>query len=236
MADASFVSVDQLSNNRAIADWCQDLAWRIAVHYPLSTGNFVANVDKDSESHVPSADVSNLSISPMFNMGARGNSVQHKEKFENVPEDLQPIEACDDAGFKRNVSLGHFFVAIHDIQMAGFGCTNSCRENDHRSEPKGAIRGNTKIAPRMRFALTNACFALFLAMGNERQPKETSTPKSLACLVEETPKPFSCQPEHTVRAMPRVVATNPRRQINFELPKRVEQLDGWLAESVHNLS
>ena len=85
--------------------------------------------------------------------------MQHKEKFENVPEDLQPIEACDDAGFKRNVSLGHFFVAIHDIQMAGFGCTNSCREyshlrNDHRSEPKGAIRGNTKFGPVLEVKVT----------------------------------------------------------------------------------
>ena len=44
--------------------------------------------------------------------------------------------------------------------------------------------------PRMRLALINARFALFLAMGTERLPKETSTPKSLARLVEEIPKPF----------------------------------------------
>ena len=61
----------------------------------------------------------------------------------------------------------------------------------------------------MRLALTNARFALILAMGTERLPKETSTLKSLACRVEEIPKPFSCHPEHTVRAMPHVVATNP---------------------------
>ena len=35
------------------------------------------------------------------------------------------------------------------------------------------------------------------------------------------------------------MATNPHfsgLQIDFELAKRVEQLDGWLAESAHNLS
>ena len=74
--------------------------WRIGVKNLLSessfsTGNPVAKVDNDSESQVPSADVSNLAISPMFNMGARRNSVQqHKEKFENLPEDLRVTEAC----------------------------------------------------------------------------------------------------------------------------------------------
>ena len=82
----------------------------------------------------------------MFNMGARGNSVQqHKEKFENFAEDLQRIKACDDAGFVRHVSLGQFSVTIHDMQLAGCCCTNS--RNDHRSETEGAIRGNTKIGP-----------------------------------------------------------------------------------------
>ena len=92
--------------------------------------------------------------------------------------------------------------------------------------------GKAQNAPCSR---PNARFALFLAVGTERPPKETPTLKSLACLVEEIPKPFSCHPEHTVRAMPRVVAhesTFRGRKIDFELPKRVEQLDGWLAESV----
>ena len=93
--------------------------------------------------------------------------------------------------------------------------------------------------PRVRLALIKARYALFLAMGTERPPEDTSTPESRACLVEEIPKPFSCQPEHTVRAMPRVVAMKRHfegdRSI-FELPKRVEHFNRWLAESVHNLS
>ena len=43
----------------------------------------VANVDNDSQSGVPSADVSNFTTPPMFNMGAARNSVQqYKETFE----------------------------------------------------------------------------------------------------------------------------------------------------------
>ena len=73
---------------------------------------------------------------------------QHQEKFENLPVDLQLSKACDDAGFLRNVSFGHLFVTMHEIHLAGFGCTTSCREyshprNDFRSEPKGAVQTNT---------------------------------------------------------------------------------------------
>ena len=73
-----------------------------AAHPPRSTGNPVAIVDNDSESQVPSADLSKLTKPPMFNVGAARNSVQqHKEKFENLAEDLHLIKACDDAGWKK---------------------------------------------------------------------------------------------------------------------------------------
>ena len=51
---------------------------------------------------------------------------------------------------------------------------------------------------------------------------ETSTPRSRACSPVEIPKSFSCQPEHTVRAMPRVVATKPHfdgDKLTLSLPR-----------------
>ena len=73
-------------------------------------------------------------------------------KIENRPEDLRVPEACNDAYFIRNVSLRHFFVAFHDIQLTGIDCTISCREEtfppeEERSKPRGFIRGNTRIGP-----------------------------------------------------------------------------------------
>ena len=70
-----------------------------------------------------------------------------RRKSQNLPEDLRLIKACDDPGSRE---MSH--LTNHDIQLAGVCCTNSCREyshprNDHRSEPKEAIRGNTKIGP-----------------------------------------------------------------------------------------
>ena len=95
---SSIMPVHQLRINGATADWCQDLAQRIAAHSPRGTGNPGANVDNDSESRVPSADLWNLTKPPMFNVGARGNSVQqHEEKFETLAENLQLIGARDDA-------------------------------------------------------------------------------------------------------------------------------------------
>ena len=47
------VSVNQLSIYGVIADWCQNLAQRIAAHSSLSTGYPVANVDNDPASQVP---------------------------------------------------------------------------------------------------------------------------------------------------------------------------------------
>ena len=76
------MSVHQLRIYGATADWCQDLAQRIAAHSPLCTGNPIANVDNDSESQVPSVYLSNLTKPPMFNVGVARNSVQqHEEKF-----------------------------------------------------------------------------------------------------------------------------------------------------------
>ena len=93
------ISVNQLSVYGAVADGCQELAQRSQIIL-LSTGNPVAKVNNDSESQIPSADVSNLTKSPVFNLGARANSMQqYDEDFENLPEDLRLAEACDDAGF-----------------------------------------------------------------------------------------------------------------------------------------
>ena len=154
------VCVNQVSTCGAIADWCQDLAQRIAAHSPLSAGTPLQMwiMTQSLKSHPRTYRTS--PTHQCSNMGARRNSVhQHKEKFENPPEDLQLITACDDAGFIGKVSPGQFFTTIHAAQLAGFGGTNPRREyshrrNDQRSEPKGAIRGNTKVGPVLEVMVT----------------------------------------------------------------------------------
>ena len=126
-----------------------------------STGKLVAEVNDESESKVEPSVVSILPNSLVINVPVLGNLVrQHKETFENFPEDIRVSKACDDAGFVRVVSRGQYFVTIHDIELAGFGCAGSCGENtsrrgDERSKPKGWIRGNTKNAPVLEVKVTN---------------------------------------------------------------------------------
>ena len=84
---------------------------------------------------------------------------QHEEKFENLPEDFQLTKVCGGGSFKRNVSRGQFFITIPDVQMAGYSSTSSCREythprSDNRSQPKGFVRGNTKIGPELEIKTT----------------------------------------------------------------------------------
>ena len=40
---------------------------------------------------------------------------QHRENFENFPEDVGVSKASDDAGFIRKVSLEQCFVTNHDF-------------------------------------------------------------------------------------------------------------------------
>ena len=53
---------------------------------------------------------------------------QHKERFENLPEDIRVRKASADAVFVGKVSPGQYFLSIRDIELEGFGCAGSCRE------------------------------------------------------------------------------------------------------------
>ena len=142
-------SVDQFSIHGAIADWCQDLAQRIAAHFPQSTRTPVAKVENDPASQVPSEDVSSQPKGPLEPEETWcDNTTRNSEIFQKIY--LPLTKACDDPGFMRNVSEGPFFMTIPDVHLEGYGPTSSCREytyprNDDRSQPKGFFRSNTKI-------------------------------------------------------------------------------------------
>ena len=144
-------SVRQLSICGAVSDWCKELAHQISDPSSSSTGKLVADVNDESESKVVPTAVSILTNSPFINVPVQGNVMrQHKERFENLPEDIRVSKTGDDAGFIRKVSREQYFVTIHHIALAGFGYAGSCREflsprDDQRSKLKGWIRGNTKL-------------------------------------------------------------------------------------------
>ena len=61
---------------------------------------------------------------------------------------------CQDAGFTKTVTKGHFFVTRSAVSLEELGITSSCREYTHhfdefKSYPKGIIGNNTKIGPAL---------------------------------------------------------------------------------------
>ena len=64
----------------------------------------------------------------------------------------------------RNVSQGQFFFYNSSCSCGRiYGSTSSCREytyhrSDERSQPKGSIRGNTKIGQVLEVMVTKRCY------------------------------------------------------------------------------
>ena len=82
---------------------------------------------------------------------------KHKERVENFPQPDQLIKVCTDAGFLTTVGVGQYFMTKDTSQ---FTDAVACREytfprDEDTSEPKGWIRGNTKIGPILE--VTTCC-------------------------------------------------------------------------------
>ena len=59
----------------------------------------------------------------------QGNLLQqYRRTFWKLPDDIQVIKTCTDAGFMKTVSEGQYFVTIHDVEMAKLGCPGLCRK------------------------------------------------------------------------------------------------------------
>ena len=67
---------------------------------------------------------------------------------------------CTDAGFLTTVEIGQYFMTKDTEEFSQFTDSVACREDtlprdDNLSEPKGSIRGNTKIGPVLE--VTTCC-------------------------------------------------------------------------------
>ena len=62
------------------------------------------------------------------------------------------IKICTDARFLKTVEVGQYFMGKHTDEFSQFTESVTCREyilprNEKSTDPKGWIRGNTKIGP-----------------------------------------------------------------------------------------
>ena len=77
---------------------------------------------------------------------------KYQERLERLSQQNRVIKFCTDAGFLTTVEVGQYFMTTDTEEFSQFAEPVACRENtlprdEKISEPKGWIRGNTKIGP-----------------------------------------------------------------------------------------
>ena len=77
---------------------------------------------------------------------------KYKERVERLSQQNRVIKICSDAGFLTTVEVGQYFMPKDTVDFSQFTEPVACREytlprDEKSSDPKGWIRGNTKIGP-----------------------------------------------------------------------------------------
>ena len=77
---------------------------------------------------------------------------KYQERVEDLSQQNSVIGFCTDAGFLTTVDVGQYFMTKDTEEFSQFTESVACREytlprDEKSSDPKGWIRGNTKIRP-----------------------------------------------------------------------------------------
>ena len=77
---------------------------------------------------------------------------RYRERIEKLSQQDRVSKFCTDAGFLTTVEVGQYFMTKDTEEFSQFTDSVACREytlprDERLTEPKGWIRGNTKIGP-----------------------------------------------------------------------------------------
>ena len=141
----TIVSVNQLSLYGVVADMCEEYE---SCHN--RTGRPVVGGQSDS-SFVPSVIETNI---PLNDDPAQEIYLlqSNRERIEKLSQQNRVSKFCIDAGDLTTVEVGQYFMTKDTEEFSQFTDSVACREytlprDEDSSEPKGWIRGNTKIGP-----------------------------------------------------------------------------------------
>ena len=145
----TIISVNQLSIYGAVSDVCEE--------YSTCQTRTVRPVLAD-QSDPLFAPTNLLTLTPTSSIEilAQEKFLQkYKERVERLPQQDRLIKICTDAGFLKTVEVGHYFMTKHTDEFSQFTEPVTCREytlprDETLSDPKGWIRGNTKIGPVLK--------------------------------------------------------------------------------------
>ena len=142
------VSVNQLSLYGAAAEMCEEYE---TLHdrtvHPVVRG-------QSSSSFVPSVIKTEVLLDDLAHKDLLLQ--QYGERIEKLSQQDKLSKFCMDAGFLTDVEIGQYFMTKDTAEFSQFRAA-VCREytlprDEETSEPKGWIRGNTKIGPVLEVA------------------------------------------------------------------------------------
>ena len=142
----TIISVNQLSINGAVSDLCEE---NKSCHE--RTGRpFLAG---QSDPLFASANLLTMTPRRSIEIPAQENLLQKSmERVERLSQPDRLINFCTDAGFLKTVEVGQYFMTKDTEEFSQFTEPVACREytlprDEKSSDPKGWIRGNTKVGP-----------------------------------------------------------------------------------------
>ena len=110
---------------------------------------------------------------------------KYKERVERLSQQNRVIKFCTDAGFLTTVEFGQYLMTKDTEEFSQFTEPLACREytlprDEKSSDPKGWVRGNTKIGPVLE--VTTSCLQgkYGVEIVEEMKTSEVSSPSFVA--------------------------------------------------------
>ena len=167
----TIISVNQLSTHGAVSDLCEE--------YSSCQAGRPA-VAEQSDPHFAPADLLVTTPTPSIEIPAQENLLQkHQERVEKLPQPDRLIKICTDAGFLTTVEVGQYFMTKDTEEFSQFTEPVACRQyalprDEKSSDPKGWIRGNTKIGPLLEVTTSYVQGKYGVEIGTESVNKDNS--------------------------------------------------------------
>ena len=141
----TIISVNQLSIYGAVSDLCEEYkSCHVRTGRPVLAG-------QSGPLFVPRSSLMKTPTPSTDDPAQQDLLQKYQERVERLSQQNRVIKICTDAGFLTTVGVGQYFMTMDTEEFSQF-TEVACREytlprDEKSSDPKGWIRGNTKIGP-----------------------------------------------------------------------------------------
>ena len=138
---------NQLSIYGAVSDLCDECkSCHVRTGRPVSVGQSDPSFVPTSVMKTPTPSTDDPSQEDLLQ--------KYRERVERLSQHNCVVQFCTDAGFLTTVDVGQYFMTKDTEDFSEFSDSVACREytlprDEKSSDPKGWIRGNTKIGPAL---------------------------------------------------------------------------------------